>query len=316
VSAPPTFGVDLGGTNLRAAVVAPDGAVVEQRRVATPKTLAEIVDAIAEVVVELARVCPEARGLGVGAAGMVDFDGTIHYAPNIPAFVRAPVRARLAEATRLPVVVDNDANVAALAEYTHGAGQGHDNLLLITLGTGVGGGVIADGGVFRGAHGFGAEVGHFQVDPHGPECACGERGHWEATASAHALGTLGRVRAAAGAAAAVLDLAGGVVEAITSVHVGDAAQSGDADALAIVDDYAHAVAVGLAGLANILDPGVILVSGGLVELGPVLLDPIRAWFGGHLEGAEYREPVEILAAGLGERAGVVGAGVLARTLDA
>jgi glucokinase len=311
----PTFGVDLGGTNLRAAAVTRDGTVLEQRRAPTPRTLDDIVDTIADTVGELAAACPEARGLGVGAAGLVDFDGFIHYAPNIPAFVHAPLRARVAEATGMPTVVDNDANVAALAEHTHGAGRGHDNLLLITLGTGVGGGVIVDGRVFRGAHGFGAEVGHFQVDPHGPRCACGEAGHWEATASGNALGALGRARAAAGAAKAVLALAGGTVDDITSVHVGDAAQAGDAEALAIVDEYARAVAVGLAGLANILDPGLILVSGGLIELGPVLLDPIRAWFAGHLEGARHRPGIDIVAAELGERAGVVGAGVLARDLD-
>ena len=264
----------------------------------------------------LARVCTDASALGVGAAGMVDFDGVIHYAPNIPAFVRAPVRARLAHATGRPVVVDNDANVAALAEFVHGAAHGLDNVLLVTLGTGIGGGVMIGGAVFRGAHGFGAEVGHFQVDPDGPMCVCGERGHWEAVASGHALGALGRTRAAGGRAAAVLALAGGDVDAITGVHVGDAAQSGDDDARAIVREYAQGVAVGLVGLANILDPAVIVVSGGLVELGEVLLDPVREWFAGHIEGAQYRPAIEILPAALGERAGVVGAAVLARALDA
>ena len=315
-STAPTFGVDLGGTNLRTAVVARDGSVLEQRRAPTPERLDEIVETIASEVAELARVCPDAHSLGVGAAGMVDFDGVIHYAPNIPAFVRAPVRARLAEATRRPVVVDNDANVAALAEYTHGAARGLDNFLLVTLGTGIGGGVMIGGAVFRGAHGFGAEVGHFQVDPDGPMCVCGEPGHWEAVASGHALGALGRARAADGRAAAVLTLAGGDVDSITGVHVGDAAQAGDDDARAIVRDYAQGVAVGLVGLANILDPAVILVSGGLVELGAVLLEPVREWFAGHIEGALHRTAVEILPAALGERAGVVGAAVLARDLDA
>jgi glucokinase len=314
-SAAPTFGVDLGGTNLRTAVVARDGAILEERRVHTPATLEEIVATIANDTDELALECPDARALGVGVAGMVDFDGLVHYAPNIPALVGAAVRARLEASTGRRVVVDNDANAAALAELTHGLAQGFDNFLLITLGTGIGGGVVIDGAVFRGAHGFGAEVGHFQVDPDGPMCVCGERGHWEAVASGDALGALGRARAKAGGARAVLELADGDVDAITGVHVGDAAQAGDDDACAIVHEYAQGVAVGLVGLANILDPALILVSGGLVELGAVLLDPVREWFGGHVEGAGYRTAVEILPAALGEGAGVVGAAVLARDLD-
>ncbi len=205
--------------------------------------------------------------------------------------------------------------MAALGELTHGAGRGNDSFLLVTLGTGVGGGVVSGGKVLRGAHGFGAEIGHFQVDPDGPMCACGQRGHWEAVASGHALGVLGRERAAAGKAPSVLARAGGDVDAVTGLHVGDAAQAGEPDAVALVREYAHDVAVGLVGLANILDPAVILISGGLVEFGGVLLDPLREWFKGHIEGATYRAPVEIVPAALGEEAGLVGAAVLARTID-
>jgi glucokinase len=311
-----TFGVDLGGTNLRAAVVDEDGTIVDERRTPTPKTLGEIVTAIMGAVDELAAARPSAGGVGIGAAGMIDFDGVIHYAPNVPAFVRAPLRDLVAEATGHPVVVDNDANVAALAELTHGAARGYDNLLLVTLGTGIGGGVVVGGKVMRGAHGFGAEIGHFQVDPNGPECVCGEVGHWEAVASGNALGALGRAHAAAGTLPSVLALVNGDVDAIRGVHVGDAAQSGAPDAVALLREYAHHVAVGLVGLANILDPQVILISGGLVELGSALFEPLREWFDGHIEGARYRTGIEILPAALGEEAGVVGAAVLARALDA
>jgi glucokinase len=313
--AAPTFGVDLGGTNLRVALVDRDGCVVAHRREPTPATLDAIVAAIAARVSEVGHGRPHAGAVGVGAAGMIDADGVVRYAPNLPVFVEVPLRALLADATRMAVVVDNDANVAALAELTHGAGRGHSNLLLVTLGTGVGGGVVIDGEVFRGAHGFGAEVGHFQVDPEGPLCACGERGHWEAVASGNRLGVLGRIRAAEGAAPSVLALAGGDPDAVTGVQVGDAAQAGAPDAVAIVREYAEHVAVGLVGLANILDPEIILVSGGLVELGDVLLEPIREWFEGHIEGAAHRTAVEIRPAALGEDAGVVGAAILARTLD-
>jgi glucokinase len=309
-----TFGVDLGGTNLRIALVDPDAAIVEEQRVPTPRTLDGIVGAIADAVDALSPLRPDARALGVGAAGMVDRDGTIHYSPNVPAFLHAPVRARLEAGLGRPVVVDNDANVAVLAELAHGAARDSSEVLLITLGTGVGGGVVTRGEVLRGAHGFAAEIGHFQVDPDGPMCACGQRGHWEAMASGTALGVLGRERAARGAAPAVLARAGGVVDAITGALVGDAAQAGAPDALEILGEYARRVATGLVGLVNVFDPELVVVSGGLVELGAVLLDPVRAAFDGSIEGASHRPPVPIVEAQLGERAGVVGAAVLARDL--
>jgi glucokinase len=309
-----TFGVDLGGTNLRVALVDPDARIVEERRVATPSTLDDIVGAIADAVRDFAPRRPDARALGVGAAGMVDHEGTIHYSPNVPAFLHAPVRARLEAAAGLPTVVDNDANVAVVGELVHGAARGCTEVLLVTLGTGVGGGIVTRGEVLRGAHGFGAEIGHFQVDPDGPLCACGQRGHWEALSSGTALGALGREWARAGAAPSVLARAGSV-DGITGVLVGDVAQDeGTADAIAIVDEYARRVAVGLVGLTNILDPERIVVSGGLVELGDILLGPLRAAFDGRTEGAAYRPRVPILPAALGERAGVVGAAALAREL--
>jgi glucokinase len=309
----PTFGVDLGGTNLRTGVVDADGALVGEYRVPTPDSLEGIVDAIAEGVEKLGEH-HGAYAVGIGAAGMIDYDGVIRYAPNVPAFRGAPVARLVREALGMPVALDNDANVAALAELVHGAARGRLEVLLITLGTGVGGGIVTRGQVLRGAHGFGAEIGHFQVDPNGPMCACGERGHWEALASGHALGALGRARAVKGDAPSVLARAGGQAEAITGVHVGDAAQAGEADAVAIVAEYACQVAIGLVGLVNILDSEIVVVSGGVVELGPVLFAPLREFFDGHLEGAGYRPPVEIVPAMLGEQAGIIGAGVLAREL--
>lgn len=309
-----TFGVDLGGTNLRVALVDPDGTVVDQQRVRTPPTLDEIVTNIATAVRAFAPQRPEAKALGVGAAGMVDHEGTIHYSPNVPAFLHAPVRARVEEVVGLPTVVDNDANVAVVAELVHGAARGCTEVLLITLGTGVGGGIVTRGEVLRGAHGFGAEIGHFQVDPHGPLCACGQRGHWEAVASGTALGALGREWAAAGAAPSVLAQADGSVDEITGVLVGDVAQTGAEDAVAILEEYARQVGIGLVGLVNIFDPELVVVSGGLVELGDVLLRPLRRAFDGRIEGAAHRPAVPIVPAELGDRAGVVGAAVLAREL--
>jgi glucokinase len=311
----PTVGVDLGGTNVRVAVVDRDGHVDAEERAPTPLDWPTLRATISTLVERLRAAHPTADAVGVGAAGLVDRDGTVHYAPNIPRLIRVPLQAALVESLGLPVIVDNDANAAAWGELCHGAARGVAHGLVITLGTGIGGGIISDGRILRGAHGFAAEVGHWPFDPSGPECACGEWGHWEAAASGRALGALARAAAAAGDAPKVLARAGGDLRAVTSVDVADAATEGDADGLRILEVYARRVALGFAGLVNILDPEVVVVSGGLVELGDVLLAPLRDAFGAHLEGAPYRPPVPIVPAALGERAGVVGAAALARDLD-
>jgi glucokinase len=306
----PTIGIDLGGTNLRIGVVDASGRVVDEHRARAPRELDALVEAIRAGLDTLAQ--REIGALGVGAAGMVDDDGVVRYAPNLPMFVEAPLRALVQDIVDVPVIVDNDANVAAWGEYCHGALRGHPNSLLITLGTGVGGGVISNGRLLRGAHGFAAEVGHWQFDPAGPTCACGEIGHWEAMASGTALGRTGRARARAGDAPRLLARAGGDVERVDGVIVGDSAQAGEPDGVAILEQFAEIVALGLAGLANILDPEIIVVSGGLVELGDALLVPMRAAFRGHLEGSAHRPEVPIVAGELGDAAGVVGAAALAR----
>jgi glucokinase len=295
-----TIGVDLGGTNLR------DDA---------PEALDDLLDVLVRDVTDLA-AAHEVGALGVGTAGMVSADGTVHYAPNLPMFRNVPFGALLRDRLPLPVVVDNDANVAAWGERCHGAARGVRHALVITLGTGVGGGIIVDDRLLRGANGFAAEVGHWQFDPHGPRCACGEIGHWEAVASGTALGRLARERAEQGRAPAVLARAGGDATTIRGEHVGASASAGEADGLAIMGEFADHVARGFAGLANILDPELIVVSGGLVELGDVLFDPLRAAFVGHLEGSAYRPAVPVVPAELGDAAGMVGAAALARELAA
>lgn len=305
------MGVDIGGTKILGAIVDRDGKVLDEHRIPSEPEWPEMRAAILDVVAELRRRDPGVSALGVGAAGMVDLEGTIHYAPNVPGFRLLPVQQELGARTGLPTVVDNDANTAAYAEQRLGAARGMTDAMVITLGTGVGGGVIVGGQVLRGAHGFAAEIGHFQVDPHGPLCACGEAGHWEAMASGNALGRMAREAAAQGGAPSVLALAGGEVDAIRGLHVSQAGVAGEPDALAIIDRYSFNVAIGLVGLANIFDPGVIAIAGGLVNDGDLYLVPVRRHFGGHIEGSRFRTTPEIVPAELGERAGVIGAAVLA-----
>jgi glucokinase len=307
-----TIGLDIGGTKVLGVLLDAGGTVLREERLASPHTGLDALVATGAAIVE--RLDGGSAPVGVGAAGLVDHAGCVMYAPNLPNVRRAPLRDALAQTTGHAVVVDNDAGVAALGEFTYGAAVGHRHVLLVTLGTGIGGGLLLDGRTYRGAHNFGAEIGHFTVDIDGPLCACGERGHWEAIASGTALGRMARELVARGGGAAIVAAAGGDASAVTGHHVGVAAGRGDPDGRSLLVQYAENVAVGLAGLANILDPECIVIAGGLVELGPLLFGPLREAFGRHIEGVDYRPPVAIVPAQLGERAGAVGAAVLARTL--
>ena len=309
-----TAGVDIGGTKLLAVAATEKGEIVAQRRQPTAAGPDAILSAICSVVDDLLTAEPGIAAVGVGLPGLVDLDGFVHYAPNLPGFVGVPAREHLAARCLVPVVVDNDANVAALGEVLHGAGRGRREVLVVTLGTGIGGGLVINGEVHRGGHGLAAEIGHFTVEADGPLCACGARGHWEAIASGSALGRRAREWAARGDAPDVLARAGGRVEAITGHDVGQAAAAGEADGLAILTEHARAVAVGLGGLVNILDPELIVVSGGLIDLGDYLLGPVRAMLPEYVEAADRRPMPPVLPAALGEHAGAVGAAALARTL--
>ena len=309
-----TAGVDIGGTKLLAVAATEKGEIVAERREPTAAGPDAILSATAAVVADLIAAEPDIAAVGVGLPGLVDLNGAVHYAPNLPGFIGVPARERLAAACPVPLVVDNDANVAALGEVLHGAGRGHREVLVVTLGTGIGGGLIINGSVHRGGYGLAGEIGHFTVDPDGPLCACGAEGHWEAIASGTALGRRAREWAARGDAPTVLARAAGVVEAVTGHEVRLAAVAGEPDGLAILTEHARAVALGLGGLINILDPEVVVISGGLIELGDLLLEPLRAALPDYVEAAALRPMPPVLAAALGEHAGAVGAAALARTL--
>jgi glucokinase len=310
----PTVGVDLGGTKCLAVVVDGSGRAVGEHRAPTPSgagTIA-VIDAIVDAVDALAARHGDVTGVGVGLPGLVDDRGVLRYAPNLPGVAEVPVGSLLAE--RFPgrrVVVENDASCAGWGEREAGAGRSSDHLVAITLGTGIGGGIVLDGRLYRGAHGFSGEVGHMVVDPHGPPCACGQRGCWERFASGSGLGRIAREAAHAGRASRIVELAGGDPEDVRGEHVTAAAADGDAEARDVLADFAWWVALGLANLANAFDPELFVLGGGLVEAGDLLLDPVRAAFAELVEAVEHRPPVDILPAALGERAGAIGAALLA-----
>lgn len=312
---PMTCGIDIGGTKIAGAVVDGDGQVMAEARVVSPATDPTAVEtAVAALVAELAAKHP-VTAVGVGAAGYIASDrSTVLFAPNI-AWRNEPLGADLSRLTGLPVVVENDANAAAWGEFRYGAGRDVDDQLLVTVGTGVGGGVIAGGHLLRGAHGVAAEIGHLCVVPEGRQCGCGNRGCLEQYGSGTALVRATR-EAVAGSSLLARDLlqrAGGDPEAITGPMITDAAKEGDRFAIEQFERLGEWLGHGLASLAAVLDPAVIVVGGGVSEAGDLLLEPLRASFARELTGRGFRPTAEVRQAVLGNRAGVIGAADLART---
>ncbi len=304
------LGLDVGGTEVKAVRMARDGTILGRSRAPTP---AEDPEATVATLIELARgLRMEAvRAVGVGAAGMVDVTaGVLRFAPNL-AWREVPIAARVHEALGLPAQVDNDATAAVYGEYRFGAGRGYRHLLLVTVGTGIGGGIVADGRLFRGAHGFASEIGHIIVEPGGPACGCGNRGCWEQVAAGRAIDGLGRRAARTEAGRALRELAGGDPAAVDGRIVTASARRGDATAVGILNQVGRRLGEGIAGLVNVLDPEVVIVGGGAAVAGDLLLEPARSAYEGAVQAPAHRPPVPIVTAALGNDAGAVGAAALA-----
>lgn len=320
-----TIGIDVGGTKILGLVVDAAGAVLAEAKAPTPRLLAlastgepggdAVIDSIAGLVEQLLEQVGPAvvSSVGVGVPGLVDDTGMLRFAPNLPGGEGLDVRGQLSERlTGLRVVVDNDATCAVIGEWIYGAAAGASDAVVVTLGTGIGGGLVVNGKVARGALGYAGEIGHMVVDPSGPVCPCGKRGCWERFASGSGLGRLAREAAHAGRLDEVLGRAGGDPETVRAEDVTTAAAAGDAAAQAVLEELGWWLALGLANLANILDPSVFVLGGGLVDALDLVLEPVRSSFDDLVEGRFGRPEVMIRLAQLGERAGAVGAGVLAR----
>lgn len=308
------IGVDVGGTKVAAGVVDDTGAILARTRRATPSaSAAEVERTIAEVVSEL-RADHEVEAVGIGAAGYIDAERErVVFAPNL-AWRDEPLRAEVAALVGLPVIIENDANAAAWAEHRFGAGRGEAHLMCLTVGTGIGGGLVFDGQLYRGAFGMGAEPGHMQLVPGGRRCGCDQRGCFEQYCSGRAL-----LRAAREIAdvqkvwgARLLELGGGTPEGIESRHVTTAAGEGDPAALACFEEIGDALGQGLAMLTAVLDPGRIVIGGGLAEAGELLLGPATESFHRRVTAAGHRQRTPLVAAAFGNDAGLIGAADLAR----
>jgi glucokinase len=312
-----TVGVDIGGTKIAAGLVDEHGQVVRHERTESPATQpAEIVRTIGELVRSLTSSLGDdqtVEAVGASAAGFVDKQrATLVFAPNL-AWRDEPLKDHLEKELGLPVIVENDANAAAWGEFTFGAGEDVENLLMLTIGTGVGGGIVMDGELVRGGFGMGGEVGHINLVPGGVKCGCGNLGCLESYGSGSALVRMTREAAAEhpDRAASLIERAGGDVSEISGPHVTQAAQEGDpfaVERLVVLGDW---IGQGVASLTAVLDPTVVVIGGGVAEAGDLLLDPVRDSFARHVTGRGHRPLLEVRRAQLAN-AGMVGVADLAR----
>jgi glucokinase len=280
------IGIDVGGTKCHGVRVDKNGVVLEEVRYPTPP-VAELIPLLGSMFEELGA----SSTLGIGVPGLITTDGVVKASPNMPGAYNVPVGPALRERFGISVHVENDATMAAYAEWQAGAARGAHNAVMVTLGTGIGGGIVMGGELHRGANGFAGEIGHMVVQRDGVECVCGRRGCWERYASGSALRTL----------------SGGM----SGEEVFAAAADGDAHAISVVHEFADWVAVGLASLTNICDPEVIVIGGGVVQSFTTVMDEVQTSFVAALYSAEWRAHPRLVVADLGERAGAIGSALIA-----
>ena len=280
-----SVGIDVGGTKCHGVRVDVNGEVLAEVRYPTPP-VAELVPLLADMFHELGGT----TALGIGVPGLITPEGVVKASPNMPGAFNVPVGPQLREQLAIAVHVENDATMAAFGEWKAGAARGAENAVMVTLGTGIGGGIVMSGKLQRGANGFAGEIGHMVVQRDGDECVCGRRGCWERYASGSALKML----------------SGG----ISGEEVFAAAVAGDAKALEVVDAYAQWRAVGLASLTNICDPEIIVLGGGVVDSVGVVMDAVRTSFIDALYSAQWRAHPQLVTAELGARAGAIGSALM------
>lgn len=310
-----TIGVDVGGTKVLGGVVDESGKILEKARRDTPREGgAALTKTIADVALELMRN-HKVSAVGVSAAGFVSSDRkTMLATPNIADWNGVNLDDELTQLIGIDVVIENDANSAAWGEAVFGAGRGESQILMLTVGTGIGGGIVIDGKLHRGAFGTAAEIGHMRVVPEGHLCGCGARGCFEQYASGSGL--MRHVREAIAAtpdlARNLLALGDGTLDGLKGNHVTEAARAGDVVALAAFNTTAQWLGAGIASLAVILDPALVIVGGGVVDAGEILLEPTRAAMERKMPFSGKHPSPRIVAATLGNDAGLVGVADLAR----
>jgi glucokinase len=302
-------GVDVGGTKIAAGVVSPEGGLLNEVRCPTANARERLLSTIAEAITEVKRGA-EVGGIYLAVPGFIlASENKVLSAANLEAIEGIPLKVELGSRTGLRVTVENDANAAAWGEFRFGVGKDVDNLLFVTLGTGVGGGVISHGVLLRGARGMGGELGHITVQPAGPRCGCGNHGCLEALASGTAIARRAREVASQRPDSALGRLA--MKHTPLGEDILDLAHKGDEAALEVMREAGMWLGIGLATFVNIFDPEVIAIGGGLSETGDLVLESARREL--RLRSTSpSRDLVEIRKATLGEKSGILGAAALAR----
>jgi glucokinase len=299
--------VDIGGTHIRAAAYEPNSITPlahkrTRSRANEPGVFDRLVKAV-EAVWQPGRV----DAIGIASPGPLDpYTGTILDTPNIPQWENFPVGPRLRDHFGVPVYLDNDANMAGLAEWQYGAGQGHENLVYLTVSTGIGGGVISHGRLLQGFHGMAAELGHMIVDPNGPPCGCGQNGHVESFSSGPAVARYVVEQIKAGNPSSLQ----GIPEP-TAVQVAEAAQQGDALAISAYERAGFYLGIAVANYLAIFDPSILIFGGGASQAGELLFKPFRESLQKHVFHPHYLDELIITKAALGDNAGLLGALALA-----
>ena len=309
-----SIGIDIGGTKILGALVDPEGKILTELRVPSPAQDPDLmVDTVVGLIEELTSQATNViAGVGVAAAGFIDAEQShILYAPNLN-WRNEPMKERLQKRITLPVFIENDANAAGWAEYKFGAGRGSKDMAMLTLGTGVGGAIIADYKLRRGGFGIGGELGHVRVVQDGRQCGCGRRGCVEQYSSGTAVVKAARKLVAnegpMGQRLRELSLG----KELTGLHVYQALLESDPGAVSLVRTAADYLAQAMGTIVAVLDPQVFVIGGGLSEAGDLILDPIREALSSQLPAKGYRPEPKIVAARFTNQAGVIGAADLAR----
>jgi glucokinase len=313
------LGIDLGGTKIIAGLVEPTGRIVarEHRETEAKEGPTAVLDRLLDITTRLLTADgidrQQVAAIGVAAPGPIDVvSGVVTAPPNLPGWYNIPLARLIEERISLPTYLENDANAAALAEFTFGAGRGTEHMIYVTASTGIGGGFVLNGQLYRGSSGAAAEVGHMTILPHGPLCGCGNRGCLEALASGTAIAREARELVQRGVTTLIGDLAGGDLTRITAKLVGQAAEQGDIEAQRILDEAMHYLGIGMANLVNLLNPQVIVIGGGLTNMGERLFGPVRRTIDRRAFPVSA-SAVEIRPAELGGDVGLLGAAAVAMT---
>jgi glucokinase len=313
------LGIDIGGTAVKIGLVDEAGGLQGTTKVETdtrkgPEALLKEILSAGWSLLEVSGFSRgDLEGIGVGCAGLVSArDGVLITAPNLKGWENVPLGGMLASASGVEVYLDNDANAFAYGESCVGAARSKSFGVFITLGTGVGGGLLLDGEIYRGCNGFGAELGHIVLDPSGPVCECGNRGCFESFVRSRSIvERAAALYAEAGRAGELVRLGGGDAGAVTPEQLCAAASSGDEEALQAFRDTGRWIGIAIGGLINVFNPQVVVIGGGVAQAGDPLFEPVRHWAGRFSFSASFNSAI-IVPASLGENSGLVGAALEAR----